>query len=539
VWLAGAGGLVALAVWLRAIGLGDRPLFRDEAASWLESRYPLPELLHHASGEPYPPLYALVLHAWMPWFGDSAASLRAPSVLAGIGVLVVGWRWAHEGLGRWAGLVALAVLAVSPLAIANARDARMYALEALFATVAWWLIWRLLTRPPAVADRRSRWIHGVALAAAVAGELWTLSLGLVVAALQCLLVVAVLWRARSRPPERTGATVALAGGIAGGLTFLPWLPLALAAAASGERYWTSTPRPLEWLLSLHVQVVGWSETSRATLASGVMLGVAAVGVGWLVASRDRARRLLAWCVIGGMALIGVVWAISLVRSVYDHRYFGAATAPIAIAVAAGALAVASALVGRLPRADRGPRVPSRPGDDPRARMLVVAAAAAVAAIGGDFAGEMVTNLRRPTQVAPVRAVLEHALAHTRTGDVLLAADARAYFPLAYEAELAGRAGRAVPPVLDWRPPDEPRYHGASLISDAVSLDEHAVGAHGLRTAARLGPAGRIWLVAAGEDAHLDPKFAPMHDGRATVVERFVIRNAPDEPAQVVLLEVPG
>ena len=194
-------GLIAVAVLLRVAFLGDRQLFRDEAASWLTAHYPLPDLVAHTTHEAYPPLYFVVLKGWTWLAGDSEGALRSLSVLFGLAMVLIGWRWATESLGRRAGLVALAFLAISPLAIANARDARMYAMESAFTTLAWWLTWRLASGR---SQGRRRWIDAAALAVAVAAEMWTFSFGLPVAGLQ-LAVAVVPWIRHRLLSEHPGA----------------------------------------------------------------------------------------------------------------------------------------------------------------------------------------------------------------------------------------------------------------------------------------------------------------------------------------------
>ena len=248
-WLVVGAALVAVAFVLRfgagwMFPLGSRELLRDEAASWLLAQYSLSDLLMHAASEPYPPLYATLLKGWIAVLGDSEAALRSFSAAAGMAVFLTAWRWAHESQGRLGGVVAATLVALSPLAIANSRDTRMYGLETAFAIAAWFLIWRML-----LADgwgRRRSVAHGILLAIAVAGEVWSLALGLVLAGMQisfCLGAVLVL---RIRLGGRgdlgyKGSAWASAGCAAGLASFLPWLPNLLGVAGNGQAFWTDKP----------------------------------------------------------------------------------------------------------------------------------------------------------------------------------------------------------------------------------------------------------------------------------------------------------
>ncbi len=92
-------------------------------------------------------------------------------MLAGLATLAVVWMWAREAMGRALAGVALALAVLSVLLIDDARDARMYAIEAAFATASWWLTWRLVALgPPERAIRRGTVLTATALAIAVAGE---------------------------------------------------------------------------------------------------------------------------------------------------------------------------------------------------------------------------------------------------------------------------------------------------------------------------------------------------------------------------------
>lgn len=527
-WLATTFGLVT-AVLYRVTFLADRQLFRDEAASWLESSYTLPDLLRHAASEPYPPLYALLLSGWMRVFGDGEAALRGLSVVCGLAVVVVGWRWAHEALGRVAGTVALVVLALSPLLLSNARDARMYALETGFAAIAWWLIWRLLSGR--ARDREGRLWHAAGLAVAVAGQLWTLAYGLPLAALQGLLVVVLLLRPGSLAGDgaqwgtvRRNAGWALAGLAVAGLSFLPWLPRTLAAATNGQPYWTPTPGWFDWALTAGTMMVGWRMDQPPFLAAALsVLVVALLGAAALLRSRDVDRRLLGWCAILGAALVLVVWAISLVRSTYDTRYFGAAVVPLAIALAAGVEALATAAARRV--------VPP-----PLARVVLTLLLGLVLLRGADV---WLDDWRNDRYVAPVRQLVGELTERVRPGDVLVAVDARSYFPVAYQLHRLAQEGRALPaPLVTWDSGHEPFYRAQTLLEEEHIVRSDLAGERGWQASLpQLGPEGRLWLlvVANGRNPSID--FDPIEAGELRETERIMV-VAPTEVSQIRRLELP-
>ena len=74
--------ILFLAAVLRIIFIGNHSLWLDELFSLRFSEFNLPELIREvAASDNHPPTYYIVLHYWVLFFGDSEASLRAPSAL--------------------------------------------------------------------------------------------------------------------------------------------------------------------------------------------------------------------------------------------------------------------------------------------------------------------------------------------------------------------------------------------------------------------------------------------------------------------------
>jgi hypothetical protein len=548
-WTVASIALVMVAVLARVAWLGDRQLFRDEAASWLESSYRLPELFRVATTEPYPPLYALLLKAWMAVAGDGEAALRALSAGAALVTVIVAWRWAHEALGRWPGIAVLLVVSLSPVAVANARVARMYSLEAAFATIVWWLVWRLVTGR--ATTPRARILHAVLIAVAATAEIWMIALGPPMAALQFLFAAGALlaWRrtrSRSRTAESeaasSGAMHAVAALVLAGLSFLFWLPNLLSVATGRGAYWTPTPATLDWAVSWGTMLVGWREDLfawKALRLGGLVL--AAVGVAWLVTRRDAARALLGWAVVGGLGLTVAVWAVSLVRSIYDTRYLEASLPPLAIAVAAGGTALVTAMsrVATTRVATVGAAKPLT--RDSAARWATVVGAGLMAAfllwalIPGTRA--WLGEWRREMGLGPSRELIAALKPRLRPGDVLIALDARSYFTVAYEAEMYRRRGDPLPPVRNWDAGNEPFYRGQTLILPEATITASEFAAGGVRgTMPELGDGASVWLLAIANGRREDLDFGPVEAGQLREVDRVVVERK-GEAAQARQLRV--
>ncbi|RLA89023.1 MAG: hypothetical protein DRG58_06310 [Deltaproteobacteria bacterium] len=132
------GLILALGLFFRCYGLGERNLWTDEA--WVA----LAALEEHPAqvlqeGKSTPPLYL-----WCVWavaqLGDPReALLRLPSCLFGVGTLVLFWLLARRLLSPGAGLLALALVAISPRLVYYSKELKQYSADAFFAVLA--LVW--------------------------------------------------------------------------------------------------------------------------------------------------------------------------------------------------------------------------------------------------------------------------------------------------------------------------------------------------------------------------------------------------------------
>jgi hypothetical protein len=139
--------VLAVAALLRFMLLGSKSLWFDEAFSAVEAQRPLQAIWSPRTSylEPHPPLYYTMLHYWASWWGNSETAVRFPSAL--MSLLNVGLLY---GLGRrlanqHVALLAAGLLAVSPLNIWYAQEARMYVFIAgaglLYALLLTWDSW--------------------------------------------------------------------------------------------------------------------------------------------------------------------------------------------------------------------------------------------------------------------------------------------------------------------------------------------------------------------------------------------------------------
>jgi len=126
---------------------------------------------------PHPPLYHLMLRAWVDIFGDSDLATRAMSAVFGLAGILLAFDLARTLHGKFAGIITAGIFTFAPVQIDFSQQTRPYALLAFIALV----VWRLLIL---IEQKGLSRIRLLALALAVAGLELThyFSLGVIAAA---------------------------------------------------------------------------------------------------------------------------------------------------------------------------------------------------------------------------------------------------------------------------------------------------------------------------------------------------------------------
>ncbi len=299
-WLA---GILLLAAALRLIALGRESLWLDEVITLWQVQRPLPEVLRFVAQDIHPPLYYLLLHTWvalrqLPPAGGEAW-VRLPAALASLfSVLLIylaGRRLATPGVG----LLAATMLAVFPLDVWYAREARMYSLAAMWGLAAVWAGLR-------IADTASRRDYALFALASIAG-MYT-HYPFIVLWLVCALGIPLIARRRDRR-----------------LDMRRWLWTQLAVFAAST--------PLAWLVwqqagsGLARSLLRWAQT-RAGMAGGTLILGSTLALGLtlsLLLFRQRggtvqARTSLPW-LAGAWGGFVLLMALVLWRPVSSVRQF--------------------------------------------------------------------------------------------------------------------------------------------------------------------------------------------------------------------------
>ena len=209
-WLVAA---LLVAAAFRAPGLGMRSLWLDEIGQAAAAEAPWPELPAKVAQHLSPPLDYAVSKLALAW-GRGEGVLRAPALFFSLLSLPIFFAIAMRVLPGGGAAFALWLLALSPLALQYAREARMYALFLALSLAAWLLSLRFRTKPSL----------GSALAWGLAGGLALLTHYFAVFALAAQ-ALAALGALRRSPAAVLGLWLAAVALMA--LLFAPWLPWAL------------------------------------------------------------------------------------------------------------------------------------------------------------------------------------------------------------------------------------------------------------------------------------------------------------------------
>jgi mannosyltransferase len=318
--------IVGVALLVRLIELGDRPMWYDEAMAVLQSEKGLASMLYGTltvengvAANVHPLLYHTILWLWEQIVGTEAASVRLLSVLVGMGVVIVGYFFARQLFADRVASLAGWALALSPFQVHYSQETRMYALLGLLLLSATIVYWRAL--------HRGRLIHWVMFAFLAAAAQYTHNLAAVYLIPLC--ATAVILRRWDQALRTLGAALLAV------VLYLPWLlHLPSQVARVQESYWIGRPGIVELVRTLLVFVVGlpvpaWA-LSVAVFSAVFLVVVAVVSTVRAWAVNPVVTRRAVWIAYLGAAPVGLMFVISLIEPVYLDRAMLAAGAAFLI-----------------------------------------------------------------------------------------------------------------------------------------------------------------------------------------------------------------
>lgn len=263
-----------LLVALLAAGASTKAFWEDEAFTTHTAQQPLDVILR-TDRHVHPPLHYLVASAWVRFSGPSELAMRWLSIACAALAAALGYALARRWLGASVARTFIFLLALWPLFITYAHNARYYSWLVLLSMIALWC---------ADSHARSgqvRWLIGFALAGAA--MLYT-AYASVIALAGCTLWWAMNVR-RSAPIARP-ALGWLAANAAIALAFLPWQ--ATFAYAVGQ----------------NVAVPGVAALAREFATRGALLGYS-----FLVGETTSPFNLAGWIGVAAIAVV-TVWTLA-------------------------------------------------------------------------------------------------------------------------------------------------------------------------------------------------------------------------------------
>lgn len=152
--------LLLLAFGLRLFKIDGQSIWWDEGHSIFVAQNPVSQIPTLPAMDVHPPGYFALLHGWMAVAGRSEFALRYLSLLFGMLIVALLWRFARELHTESAARLAALLAAVSPLLVAYSQEVRSYTLITLLALGSTFFLWRIVL--PGGAARQSGFRKNVA-----------------------------------------------------------------------------------------------------------------------------------------------------------------------------------------------------------------------------------------------------------------------------------------------------------------------------------------------------------------------------------------
>lgn len=244
--------VVVVGIVLRFVTRSD--LWLDEALTVNIARLPLGDLEEALRHDGAPPLYYVLLHVWMSIFGEGDLAVRALSGVFSLACLPLAWFVGQRVGGRVVAWATVLVLVSSPFAIRYATENRPYTLQMLLVLLGWLALCRALERPSLLRLAGVGVVTGLLLYT----QYWSMYLLAVVG-------IIVLWQSLRGPTgaARQAARSVVVAMVAGGITFLPWVPTFLYQAQNTGTPWGEPILPPAGFASAAIGFAGGAKHSEA------------------------------------------------------------------------------------------------------------------------------------------------------------------------------------------------------------------------------------------------------------------------------------
>lgn len=123
---------------LLSTAAAQKSFWEDEAFTVIFAQKPAEELLQVAGRDVHPPLYLILAGQWGGLFGFDEVGVRSLSIVFALLALLLTYKFTHDLMGERVALIALPLLALNPLFIQYAHQARYYSLALMLALLIAW-----------------------------------------------------------------------------------------------------------------------------------------------------------------------------------------------------------------------------------------------------------------------------------------------------------------------------------------------------------------------------------------------------------------
>ncbi len=315
--------ITVLGLLLRLFQLGEWSFWHDEALTVLLATRPISDLISITATDVHPPLYFILVKLFMV-FGQNEFIVRLVSAVSGAASIVVLYLVGRDLFDERVGIVGAFILAIAPLQLFYAQEARMYTLLLLLTIFSSWFFLR------ALGNNDKRWWALFIVGATLAG--YTAYFTFPVLAAMGLYVLLV-----DKRRDRIIHFLVAVGII--GVLYLPWISVFLSQTrAVIDTYWIARPNPLMIFTTLSAFFVSYTLPG---LWIGISLAATLLIVFIILNDVRHAFKLkkdvkpliwlLLWCFV---PLVGTL-LISLWRPIFQLRTVLTATPALYLLIAWG------------------------------------------------------------------------------------------------------------------------------------------------------------------------------------------------------------
>jgi uncharacterized membrane protein len=335
--------VLLLAFALRVFRLDAQSLWYDEAFSVYLAHFDLATIAARTAADIQPPLYYALLHFWIALAGDSEFALRFLSLVFGVLTVPLAYATARRLFDVTTARLAALFVALAPLYVWYAQEARMYTLITFLLLLSSYALWRALDGPA----RATRWWIVFTLANIAAA--YTHYFAFVVIAFQVLWVLVSGFRfsrfkLKNLKPLNLKletlkpATLALVAII---VAFLPWMPFVIARFGQDASYWRGALKLDEALRHILISFT-MGESVLEPIAQPIALGwliVLSIGLVALSINRQSAignrQSALVFCVLYLLVPLALLLVLFSRNPKFNARYLMIASPAFYLLLAAG------------------------------------------------------------------------------------------------------------------------------------------------------------------------------------------------------------